>query len=56
MAHVHFRKSGRAFKFVTDFLDGVNMSLGVVQGVVGLSHVNVHSDLASLFFLSDDHV
>ena len=50
MAHVHFRKPGCACKFVTNFLDGVYVSLGPVQSMVGLSHVYVHSDFASLLF------
>ena len=56
MAHVHLRKPGCTCKFVTDFFDGVYMSLGVAQSMVGLSHVNVHFDLARLFLFCDDHI
>ena len=56
MAHVHLRKPGCTCKFVTNFLDGVYVSLGPAQSVVGLSHVNVHSDLAGLLFLCDDYI
>ena len=40
-----------------DFFDGVYMSLGAAQRMVGLSHINnVHSDLAKLFLFCDDNI
>ena len=56
IAHVHLRKPGWTCEFVTDFFDGVDMSNGAQQRTLGLSHVNVHSDLAKLFLFCDDHI